>query len=421
MTIDRLESLMTFHPFTRLNKLLESVSPGGGNTPLALSVGEPQFAPPPEVARIIHEQAGLWGKYPLATGTEAFRKAVAAWLMRRFHLPAGMIDAEKHIVPVSGTREALFHIALSAVPAPDFNKTSDAGPKPIVLMPNPFYHVYAGAVAAAGGEPYFLNATAATNFLPDIAAIPDEILKRTCLAYICSPANPQGNVMPLEELKRWLSLARKHHFVLASDECYSEIYRGTPPHGALEAARDLGGSLDNLIIFHSLSKRSSGAGLRSGFVAGDQRLMQRQIQLINFGGVATPYPILAAATALWQDEAHVERYRALYAENFELAQAILGPVFGELRAAGGFFLWLDVGDGEAAAKALWEQAAVKVLPGGYMARPDASGFNPGAAYIRVALVLEPDQMAAALKRMAPVLAKVVAGYRALGTARREVV
>lgn len=421
MTIDRLESLMTFHPFTRLNKLLESVSPGGGNTPLALSVGEPQFAPPPEVARIIHEQAGLWGKYPLATGTEAFRNAVAAWLARRFHLPAGMIDADKHIVPVSGTREALFHIALSAVPAPDFNKGSGEGPKPIVLMPNPFYHVYAGAVAAAGGEPYFLNATAATNFLPDIAAIPDAILKRACLAYICSPANPQGTVMPLEELKRWLALARKHHFVLASDECYSEIYCGTPPHGCLEAARDLGGSLDNLIVFHSLSKRSSGAGLRSGFVAGDQRLMQRQVQLINFGGVATPYPILAAATALWQDEAHVERYRALYQENFDLAQAILGPVFGELRAAGGFFLWLDVGDGEAAAKALWGEAAVKVLPGGYMARPDASGFNPGAAYIRVALVLEPDQMAAALKRMAPVLEKVVARHGALGTARREVV
>jgi N-succinyldiaminopimelate aminotransferase len=418
MTIDRLESLMTFHPFTRLNKLLESVQPGGGNTPLALSVGEPQFTPPAEVARIIHEQAGLWGKYPFATGTEAFRKAVAAWLGRRFKLPAGMVDSEKHIVPVSGTREALFHIALSAVPqiAP-----GDVGPKPIVLMPNPFYHVYAGAVAAAGGEPYFLNATAETGFLPDIAAIPEAILKRTCLAYICSPANPQGTVASLEDLKRWLALARRHHFVLASDECYSEIYHGTPPHGCLEAARDLGGSLDNLIVFHSLSKRSSGAGLRSGFVAGDQRLMQRQAQLINFGGVATPYPILAAATALWQDEEHVERYRALYAENFELAQAILGPVFGEVRAAGGFFLWLDVGDGEAAAKALWEQAAVKVLPGGYMSRADAQGFNPGAAYIRVALVLEPDQMAAALKRMAPVLAKVVAQHLGVGAARREVV
>lgn len=415
MTTDRLESLMTFHPFTRLNKLLESVQPGGGNTPLALSVGEPQFAPPPEVARIIHDQAGLWGKYPLATGTEPFRKAVAAWLTRRFRLPAGMIDAEKHIVPVTGTREALFHIALSAVPE------SSGGEKPIVLMPNPFYHVYAGAAAAAGAEPYFLAATAETGFLPDIDAIPEAILKRTCLAYLCSPANPQGAVARLEDLKSWLALARRHDFVLASDECYSEIYRGPAPHGALEAARDLGGSLDKLIVFHSLSKRSSGAGLRSGFVAGDARLMQRQIQLINFGGVAQPYPILAAATHLWQDEVHVERYRALYQENFELAQQILGPIFGEVRAAGGFFLWLDVGDGEEAARALWAEAAIRVLPGGYMARPDAQGRNPGAAYIRVALVLEPELMAPALKRMAPILARVAAKHRDMGAARGAVV
>ncbi|HWA47304.1 MAG TPA: aminotransferase class I/II-fold pyridoxal phosphate-dependent enzyme, partial [Dongiaceae bacterium] len=297
MTIDRLESLLTFHPFTRLNKLLESVQPGGGNTPLALSVGDPQFSPPEAIAPIIQAEAGQWGRYPATLGTEAFRKTVADWLTRRFHLPAGMIDSEKHIVPVSGTREALFHIALSAVPERSGNE-----PRPIVLMPNPFYHVYAGAVAASGGEPYFLNATEETGFLPDIDAIPADILARTCLAYICSPANPQGTVASLEELTRWLTLARKHQFVLASDECYSEIYRDTPPAGCLEAARELGGSLENLIIFHSLSKRSSGAGLRSGFVAGDARLMQRQAQLINFGGVATPAPILAAATALWQDE-----------------------------------------------------------------------------------------------------------------------
>jgi aspartate/methionine/tyrosine aminotransferase len=312
-----------------------------------------------------------------------------------------MVDPERHVMPVSGTREALFHIALSAVP--------EAGPgedKPVVLMPNPFYHVYAGAAAAAGAEPYFLNATEENGFFPEIASIPEAVLKRTALAYICSPSNPQGAVAPLSYLAAWLALARQYRFVLASDECYSEIYRGTPPHGCLEAARDLGGSLDNLIVFHSLSKRSSGAGLRSGFVAGEARLIQRQAQLINFGGVATPYPILAAATRLWQDEEHVQGYRAKYVENFNAAQDALEDIFGEVRAEGGFFLWLDVGDGEAAAKALWEQAAIKVLPGGYMARPDAGGFNPGARYIRVALVLEPAEMAAALKRMAPVLKRV---------------
>ena len=402
MTTDRLESLMRFHPFTRLNKLLESVQAGGGNTPLALSVGEPQFTPPAMVQQLIAEQFPLWGKYPQATGTEPFRAAVAGWLARRFRLPPGMVDPARHVMPVTGTREALFHIALSAVP--------EVGPgedKPVVLMPNPFYHVYAGAAAAAGAEPYFLNATADNGFFPDIAAIPPAILGRTALAYICSPANPQGSVAPLSYLTDWLKLARAHDFVLASDECYSEIYRGTPPHGALEAARDLGGTLDNLIVFHSLSKRSSGAGLRSGFVAGEARLIQRQAQLINFGGVATPYPILAAATQLWQDEAHVADYRAKYVENFNAAQDALEDIFGEVRAEGGFFLWLDVGDGEAAAKALWSEAAIKVLPGGYMARADTAGFNPGQRYIRVALVLEPAEMAAALKRMAPVLKRVV--------------
>jgi aspartate/methionine/tyrosine aminotransferase len=402
MTIDRLESLMRFHPFTRLNKLLESVQAGGGNTPLALSVGEPQFAPPPAVQRLVHEQAALWGKYPMATGTEPFRKAAAGWLTRRFRLPEGMVDPARHVMPVSGTREALFHVALSAVP-----EIAAGEEKPVVLMPNPFYHVYAGAAAAAGAEPYFLNATEENSFLPEIAAIPPAILKRTRLAYICSPSNPQGAVAPLSYLAAWLALARQHGFVLASDECYSEIYRGTPPHGALEAARDMGGALDNLIIFHSLSKRSSGAGMRSGFVAGDARLMQRQAQLINFGGVATPYPILAAATELWQDEDHVAGYRAKYIENFNAAQDALEDTFGDVRAEGGFFLWLDVGDGEAAAKALWAEAAIRVLPGGYMARADANGINPGQRYIRVALVLEPAEMTAALKRMAPVLKRVV--------------
>jgi aspartate/methionine/tyrosine aminotransferase len=393
---------MRFHPFTRLNKLLESVQAGGGNTPLALSVGEPQFSPPPVVAKLIQDEAPLWGKYPQAAGTEPFRQAAAGWLNRRFRLPEGMVDPARHVMPVSGTREALFHIALSAVP-----EAAAGDEKPVVLMPNPFYHVYAGAAAAAGAEPYFLAATDENGFMPEIAAIPDAILKRTALAYICSPSNPQGAVAPLSYLAAWLALARQHNFVLASDECYSEIYRGTPPHGALEAARDLGDSLDNLIIFHSLSKRSSGAGLRSGFVAGEARLIQRQAQLINFGGVATPYPILAAATELWQDEEHVAEYRAKYIDNFNAAQDALGDIFGEVRAEGGFFLWLDVGDGEAAAKALWAEAAIKVLPGGYMARADAAGFNPGQRYIRVALVLEPAEMTAALKRMAPVLARVV--------------
>lgn len=396
--MDRLESLMKFHPFTRLNKLLENVTPGGGNTPFLLSVGEPQFAPPALVAEKVAEAAGSWGKYPLATGNEPFRQTVKSWLDKRYELPAGILDADQNILPVAGTREALFHIALSVVPE------YQGGERPIVLMPNPFYHVYAGAAATAGAEPYFLPARAENNFLPVIADIPADILKRTVLAYICSPSNPQGTVADAAYLRSWLELARANNFVLASDECYAEIYLDAPPAGALSAARDLGGSLDKLLVFHSLSKRSSGAGLRSGFIAGDATLIKRQIQLVNYGGVAQPYPILAAATALWGDEAHVIANRARYRQNFDLAQKILGPIFGEVRSGGGFFLWLDVGDGERATVELWRRAAIKVLPGGYMARSDADGDNPGQRYIRVALVYEPADMEPVLKRMAGVLA-----------------
>jgi N-succinyldiaminopimelate aminotransferase len=404
MALDRLESLMKFHPFTRLNKLLENVTPGGGNTPFLLSVGEPQFSPPSLVAEKVAEAASQWGKYPLATGTEAFRQAVKDWADRRYGLPVALLDRDQHILPVAGTREALFHIALSVVP--EFDRAQD-GERPVVLMPNPFYHVYAGAAAAAGAEPYFLPARAENNFLPVIADIPPAILKRTVLAYLCSPANPQGSFADLDYLKAWLQLARRHDFVLASDECYAEIYLDGPPPGALTAARDLGGGLDKLLVFHSLSKRSSGAGLRSGFIAGDATLIKRQIQLVNYGGVAQPYPILHAATALWRDEEHVIANRRRYQQNFALAQQILGPIFGEVRSAGGFFLWLDVGDGERATIELWRRAAIKVLPGGYMARPDDQGDNPGARYIRVALVYEPADMEPVLKRMAMVLTEIV--------------
>jgi aspartate/methionine/tyrosine aminotransferase len=412
MSVDRLESLVSFHPFTRLNALLDGVAPGGGNAPLLLHLGEPQFAPPAFVAEAIAEAAAGWSKYPPTAGTEAFRAAVKAWLDRRYALPADLVDPAENILPVSGTREALFQIALSAVAA-GLPKGKNK-----VLMGNPFYHSYAGAAAVAGGEPTFLPADRAHNFQPAIDAVPETLLNQAALVYLCSPANPQGSVAPLDYLKQWLELARRHDFVLAADECYAEIYQDAPPPGALEAARELGSGLDNLLVFHSLSKRSSAPGLRSGFVAGDARLVTRQAQLINYGGVATPLPLLAAATRLWQDESHVAENRARYQRNFALAQEILRPLFGEIRPAGGFFLWLEVGDGERAAVELWRQAAIKVLPGGYMARKDESGRNPGEGFIRVALILEPEQTAAALRRMAPVLQGLMAANaKAAGGAR----
>jgi N-succinyldiaminopimelate aminotransferase len=269
-------------------------------------------------------------------------------------------------------------------------------------MGNPFYHTYAGAAVVAGGEPAFLPAGPGTGFLPDPDAVPPELLQETALVYLCSPANPQGAVADAEFWRRWIGLARRHGFLIAADECYAEIYSAAPPPGALEAALETG-SCDNLVVFHSLSKRSSAPGMRSGFIAGDARYVARQAQLINYGGVAVPLPVLAASTALWSDEAHVEENRTRYQAGFDLAQRALGPVFGNVTPAGGFFLWLDVGDGERAAVELWRRAAIRVLPGGYMARVDDSGRNPGARYIRVAMVYEAARLEGALARMAAVL------------------
>ena len=408
MTTDRLESLLTFHPFTRLNALLQGVAPGGTGQPLLFSVGEPQMTPPPMLTEILVREAAQWSKYPLAQGTPEFRTAAVDWLRRRYHLPAGMLDADQQLLPVAGSREGLFMIALSAVPERGDGKRS------AVLIPNPFYHVYAGAAAVAGAEPVFLPTTAENGFLPEPERIAPDVLERTALAYICSPANPQGAVASLDYLQRWIALARRHNFVVAFDECYAEIYDREPPLGGLEACARLGGDLHNVIVFHSLSKRSGVPGLRSGFVAGDARLIRRNAQLINYGGVAVPYPILAASTALWRDEAHVEEGRRRYRANFDAAAEILGDRFGFARPSGGFFLWLDVGDGEAAARRLWAEGGIRVLPGAYMGRPDERGVNPGERYIRVALVYDTDKTAAGLRRLAQILSAPTAPPRRAG-------
>jgi aspartate/methionine/tyrosine aminotransferase len=395
---DRLDALVAFHPFTRLAGLLHGIDPAiGEGDRLVLSLGEPQASLPPGIADELAGHAAAWTRYPPAQGTAEFRAAVGDWLMRRYALPAGLIDPDRHVLPVAGSREALFMIALSAVPE------SSAWPsRPAVLMPNPFYHVYAGAAAVAGAEPIFLPAARETGFLPDPGAIDAGVLARTALAYVCSPANPQGAVASRAYLKRWLDLARTHDFVLAVDECYAEIYSDAPPPGALEVAAQ-GRDLSNLIVFHSLSKRSGVPGFRSGFIAGDARLVARQTQLVNYGGVAVPLPILAASTALWRDEEHVEAGRARYRANFALAERLIGRRFGWQRPAGGFFLWLEVGDGEAAARRLWRKAGLKVLPGAYLARADARGRNPGQAYIRVALVHDSATIETALVRLVEAL------------------
>lgn len=390
--------MLTDYPFERLRALLQGPAGQNGEEPLIMSIGEPQHQPPAFVARILAEQAAGWGKYPPMTGTPDFRAAVADWLTRRFGLPAGTIKPDQEILPLAGTREGLFQIAHVVC------GEGQGGRPPVVLLPNPFYQVYAGAALLAGAEPVFVPAVRETGFLPDFAALPKDVLDRAVLAYLCNPANPQGAVASLETLRQTVTLARRHGFVLAVDECYSEIYDGDAPAGALKACCHLGGGFDDVVVFHSLSKRSSAPGLRSGFVAGDARLIARFTRLRSYGGAAVPLPILAASTALWRDEAHVEANRALYRAKFDLADAILGSHPGYLRPAGGFFLWLRVGDGEAAARRLWSEGAIRVLPGAYLARPGDDGVNPGAAYIRVALVHDLETTRRALTRMAEVLA-----------------
>lgn len=392
---------LTDYPFTRLANLLTGLTPRANREPIVMSVGEPQHAPPTLIDDAMRANAPLWGKYPPLNGTPEFRQAVAGWLTRRYALPEGRLDPERSVLPVAGTREALFMAALLAV------SPAKGGRTPAVLLPNPFYAVYEGAGLIAGAEPVFLPATRDTGFLPDLDTLPEDLLARTALFYLCSPANPQGAVASLAYLRQAIGLARQYGFVLAVDECYAEIYDKAAPPGALQAAAALDPKGErpwaNILVFHSLSKRSNAAGLRSGFVAGDPDLIAAFHRLRSYGQAGTPLPSLAAATALWRDEAHVEENRRLYREKFDAAEAALAGRFGFYRPQGGFFLWLDVGDGEAAARKLWEEGGIRTLPGPYLTRPGRDGINHGQPYIRIALVHDTTTVAIACERIVQIL------------------
>jgi aspartate/methionine/tyrosine aminotransferase len=405
------------HPFTRLRALLDDLAPRPGIEPLNLSLGDPQHATPPLLAETIAANAHLWGTYPPNHGTPELRQAIAAWLCRRYALAAETVDAERHVLPVAGTREALFMVADLVVPEPPVGVRANAAParrpkamgrRAAVLLPNPNYHVYAGAVAMSGGEAFSLPVTAETGFLPDLAAIDAATLERTAMMVLCSPANPQGAVADRAYLAAAIGLARRHRFVLVVDECYAEIYGAEAPPGALEVCAGLddgsGEGFDGVVVFHSLSKRSSAAGLRSGFVAGDAAVIDAFKSLRVFSSAMVPLPVMAAATALWGDEAHVALNRDRYRAKFDLAETVLAGYPGFYRPAGSFYLWLDVGDGEAATRRLWSEAAIRVLPGAYMGLADAAGVNPGTPYVRIALVHDIDVLGPALERLAATLA-----------------
>jgi aspartate/methionine/tyrosine aminotransferase len=378
------------YAFPRLRTLLDAHAPGA--SPIAMTIGEPRHPMPEFVGPILAANLAGFGVYPPNDGTPELLAAIAAWVARRY----GVTLAEDRLMVLNGTREGLFNAAIALCPE------TKGGKRPVVLMPNPFYQVYAVAALTVGAEPVYVPATAETGFLPDYAALPAEVLERTALAYICSPANPQGAVAPAGYLADLLALAETHDFRILADECYSEIWREAPPPGLLEVAARAGADPERVAVFHSLSKRSNLPGLRSGFVAAGAQAMARMRRLRAFAGAPLPLPLQRVAEAAWSDEAHVEASRALYHAKFATADRILGNLPGYRAPEGGFFLWLPVEDGEAAALRLWREAGVRVLPGAYLSR-EAGGQNPGQGYIRVALVAPHDDTQEGLTRLRQVI------------------
>lgn len=367
------------YPFQRLRDLLDPVTPAHNGAPLNLTIGEPQGVPPLWMNEIITENAHLWGKYPPVDGTPEYRLAARNWLVRRYGAAADSLDPDRHLLAVPGTKETLYFLAQLLTPA-----TGEDGSQPLALLPNPAYMVYEGAGVMAGARLHYLPATAETGFLPDLEAIPAEVMDRAAFMYLCTPSNPEGAAADLAYLKRALDLARAHDFVLIADECYADVYLGEiPPDGAVQAAN---GDFNNLIICHSLSKRSNAAGLRAGFIAGDPTLIAKFRRLRSYGAAVMPLPLVAAATALWNDDDHAAGIRAGYRARFETAHHILQDATDWQIPAGGFFAWLNVGDSIAMTEKLWREQGLRVLPGAFLGKDMPDGSNPGKNYIRVALV-----------------------------------
>ena len=382
-------------PFARLNDLLADVKPG--KSVIALSVGEPQHPIPNFVGPVLAAHLPDFGRYPANRGIDPFLATAATWLGRRFKLDRP-VDPQSEVLVLNGTREGLF---LGAITAKQW--VGKRSGKPAILIPNPFYAAYAAGAMAADCEAVYLPTTKETGFLPDLDALTDELLSRMVAFYLASPSNPQGAVADRKYLERLCGLARRFGFLIFADECYCEIYAGNPPAGMLEAA---GSDFANVIVFHSLSKRSNLPGLRVGFCAGDRRFLARFIELRNVAAPQVPVPAQHVGIAAYNDEAHVQENRRLYNEKIDLADQIIGDRYGYKRPAGGFFLWLDVsaqGGDEVVTQKLWREAGLRVIPGRYLARNQADGSNPGLGYIRVALVHDNATTAEAMHRLVSVL------------------
>jgi N-succinyldiaminopimelate aminotransferase len=381
------------YPFERLATLKKDLQPPAALSHIALSIGEPQHAAPAFVLDALTAHRAELSRYPTTKGILELRQAIVQWLCRRFALPASSLDADQHVLPVSGTREALFAIAQAVV---------DRRQSPLVLMPNPFYQIYEGAALLAGAEPYFMNTSRANDFMPDLAAVPEAVWQRCQLIYICSPGNPTGRVLSLGFLQQLLNLAERYDFVIASDECYAEIYfdEAAPPVGLLQAAHALGNTdYQRCVVFHSLSKRSNLPGLRSGFVAGDAKVLDAFYKYRTYHGCALPLPTQRASIVAWADETHVKLNRELYRGKFQAVLTELQDVMTLTLPDAGFYLWPQTPmSDELFTRELFAQHNVTVLPGSYLSR-HAHGQNPGAGHVRLALVAEPAACLEAAQRI----------------------
>ncbi len=389
-------SLLHAYPFERLRQLFGDLTPDVNFSAISLGIGEPRHPTPDLIkqayCQAIEDGAGL-AAYPATAGDIALRQAIAQWMHKRYGLT---VRASDQILPVNGSREALFAFAQTMV------QSEPERAKPLVVCPNPFYQIYEGAAFLAGAEPYYVASVPERNFAQDWASVPAEVWARTQLLFVCSPGNPAGAVMPLQEWKTLFELSDRYGFVIASDECYSEIYfRDTPPLGGLEAAVQLGRSgFKNLVAFTSLSKRSNVPGMRSGFCAGDAALMAQFLRYRTYHGSAMSPVVQSASIAAWNDEAHVQENRALYREKFHAVTPVLAEVLEVRLPDAGFYLWAKVqGSDEDFARALYAAYNVTVLPGSYLAR-NAQGHNPGAGYIRMALVAQTAECLEAAHRIA---------------------
>lgn len=380
------------YPFERLMALKAGITPPADKPHIALSIGEPKHAPPAFAMEAMKQHLQRVGNYPLTKGINEMRETIAQWLTTRFKLTTSP-DAQTQIIPVNGTREALFAFAQAVV-----NRADD----PLVLMPNPFYQIYEGAALLAGAEPYFLNTTEATSFLPDFNSVPENIWQRCQLIYICTPGNPTGAVMDIASLQQLIELADKYDFVIASDECYSEIYfdESNPPPGLLEAAATMGrDSYERCVVFHSLSKRSNVPGLRSGFVAGDKTIMQKFLKYRTYHGCAMPEFVQHTSICLWNDEQHVKFNRDLYREKFSKVTDMFSDKLNVTHPDAAFYLWPETPiNDEEFAKQLFARQNVTVLPGSYLSRI-GNNTNPGENRVRIALVASVDECLEAASRI----------------------